>query len=67
MPVYCGGIRPLKEDETGRAMSSCSSQGGAGRHNGLNILFTMFKYLLYLKVFNEETTDGILENEVQST
>jgi hypothetical protein len=51
MPDTIASIRPLVEDKLGMALSSGTS-ACKGRI-GLNILFIMFKYLLYLNIFNE--------------
>lgn len=57
------GVWPLSGDHNGQdaALTQLTVQQGS------NVLFIMVKYLLFLKILNEEKTDGVLENEVQST
>lgn len=62
------GVWPLSGDDTGQdpALTQLTVQEGK-TEPGSNVLFIMVKYLLNLKILNEEKTDGVLENEVQST
>ena len=62
------GVWPLSGDHSGQdpALTQLTVQQGK-TEPGSNVLFIMVKYLLYLKFLNEEKTDGVLENEVQST
>ena len=62
------GVWPLGGDHNGQdaALTQLTVQQGK-TEPGSNVLFIMVKYLLYLKILNEEKMDGVLENEVQST
>lgn len=62
------GVWPLSGDDNGQdpALTQLTVQEGK-TEPGSNVLFIMVKYLLNLKFLNEEKTDGVLENEVQST
>lgn len=65
MPDTVASIRHLMEDKTDMILSSCSLQF-SGERAGFDY-FTIVKNLLYLNILNEEKTDGVLGNEVQTT
>lgn len=64
------GIRHFVENKTDAALSSCSSRFSGESQNWGQVFYLSrlnIFYLLYLNILNEEKTNGVMGNEVQST